>query len=83
MKGEDICKLRKKVYLSQSQMADKLNISQSYLSKIENGSRQASPDLIKKINELLISRLKFNFSVEQIFVDGEIKEQIIMSLANN
>lgn len=58
MKGEDICKLRKKVYLSQSQMADKLNISQSYLSKIENGSRQASPDLIKKINELLISRLK-------------------------
>lgn len=44
--------LRKNSKLTQEQMADYLNIDQTYITKIENGSRNLNIELIDKICSL-------------------------------
>ncbi len=50
--GEQIKALREKTGFSQSQIADFLDLDQSYISKIENGERSISVDLLEKIASL-------------------------------
>lgn len=47
--GERIRKIRKNNELTMNDLALKLDISQSYLSKIERGDTKASVDLVEKI----------------------------------
>lgn len=63
-------KIREKKRLTQLELANKLNISESYYSMIENGERKKVLDLnlISKISEV------FNVSIEWI-AEQEQKEQ--------
>ena len=63
-------KIREKKHLTQLELANKLNISESYYSMIENGERKKVLDLnlISKISEV------FNVSIEWI-AKQEQKEQ--------
>jgi len=47
--GERIVTVRKENKLSQSKLASALRISPSYLSLIENGQREPSPDILVSI----------------------------------
>ena len=46
--------LRSDLGLSLRQAAEKLGISESFLSQIENGKRRPSPDLLEEISELFL-----------------------------
>ena len=50
--GARIRKLREKKNMSQSELAEKLNITNIHLSRIETGSRGASLDLLMEISEV-------------------------------
>lgn len=50
--GEKIKNLRSKIGFSQAQIANYLDVDQSYISKIESGEREISTDIIKKLSEL-------------------------------
>ncbi|SEW01229.1 Transcriptional regulator, contains XRE-family HTH domain [Chryseobacterium wanjuense] len=63
--GFKIKKLREQKEISQEDLAFQLDISQSYLSKIENGS-------IEKIDFLFMQRVAEFFKVEpQYFLEGD------------
>lgn len=47
--GQSIKKLRKDKLLSQSDLASNAGITQTYLSQIENGVKNASTDVLNKI----------------------------------
>jgi len=47
-------RLRSDLGLSLRQAAEKLRISESFLSQIENGKRKPSPDLLQGISDLLL-----------------------------
>ena len=51
--GRAIIELRKEKDLSQGELAEGVGISQSYLSQIENGHKEASTNLVKKMAEQL------------------------------
>lgn len=54
--GKNVQKFRKKANLSQTELSEKLGISQKHLSSIETGNQFTSASLIKKISkELKIS----------------------------
>ncbi|GEN68944.1 helix-turn-helix domain-containing protein [Chryseobacterium rhizosphaerae] len=64
--GFKIKKLREQKEISQEDLAYHLNISQSYLSKIENG-------LIEKIDFLFMQKIADFFKIEpQYFLDDQI-----------
>ncbi|KQK24815.1 hypothetical protein AR438_14100 [Chryseobacterium aquaticum] len=64
--GFKIKKLREQKNLSQEDMAHQLDISQSYLSKIENGA-------IEKIDFLFMQKVSDFFKIEpQYFLDDQI-----------
>lgn len=47
--GQRIVNVRKENKLSQSKLAQAINISPSYMSLIENGQREPSPDILVSI----------------------------------
>ena len=49
---KDLASIRKKLNLTQAEMADKLDISFSYYQKIENGYRKPSYNFINKFTEI-------------------------------
>jgi transcriptional regulator with XRE-family HTH domain len=51
MKGQEIKELREGLNLSTARFSDELNISESYLNKIESGEKEAQIDLIERINK--------------------------------
>ena len=51
--GKNIKNARKSNHLSQSDLADKLNISREHLAKVETAKRGISLDLLFKISEVL------------------------------
>lgn len=48
-----LAELRKNVGLTQKQMAEKLNISESYYCQLENGNRRMSLEMALKISSIL------------------------------
>ena len=50
MKG--LASIRKKLNLTQAEMAEKLDVSFSYYQKIENGYKQPSYNFINKFTEI-------------------------------
>ena len=68
--GFKIKRLREQKNLSQEDMAHQLDISQSYLSKIENGA-------IEKIDFLFMQKVSDFFKVEpQYFLDDQVVQNI-------
>lgn len=51
--GEKIKQMRTSANLSQTVVAEYLQVDQSLISKIEKGEREVSTDIIKKLAELL------------------------------
>ena len=51
--GKNIAKYRKAKKLTQNQLSEKLDISRNYLSKIENGKKTMSLDLLFEIKDIL------------------------------
>lgn len=51
--GEHIKLLRKHNGMTLRDLAESVNLSHSYLSQIENGRRNASPEILKKLAETL------------------------------
>ena len=49
---KDLASIRKKLNLTQAEMADKLDISFSYYQKIENGYKNPSYNFINKFIEI-------------------------------
>lgn len=48
----DLKRFRAKHNLSQKDLAEALNVTQSFLSYIENGKRQASPEFVDKLSQI-------------------------------
>ncbi len=46
-----LLELRKKTQLTQTEVANRINISQTYLSQIEGGSKEPSMEILKRISE--------------------------------
>jgi transcriptional regulator with XRE-family HTH domain len=68
--GFKIKRLREQKNLSQEDMAHQLDISQSYLSKIENGA-------IEKIDFLFMQKVSDFFKIEpQYFLDDQVVQNI-------
>lgn len=61
--GEKLRTLRLQHGLTTRQLADELQISQAQISRIENGLRQPSGDLILKISQF------FDISLDQLMRD--------------
>jgi len=68
--GKNIKKLRKEKSWLQKQMAVELNISQSYYNKIENGQREPSLEVVKKLANM------FNVSVDQLLDEETVLTEI-------
>lgn len=62
--GLRVMELRKNTGITQKQLADYLNIDQSYISKIEKGERQLSLDSLTKLSSL------FGCSIEYFVEDN-------------
>ena len=56
--GEIVKILRKKNNISQIELADELDVSQSYLSKIEKNVREPSMDVLKKMAGFFIDKIR-------------------------
>ncbi len=61
--GEKLQRLRQRHGLTTRQLADQLQTSNAQISRIENGLRQASADLVLK------AALLFNVPLEQLMKD--------------
>ena len=72
----EICQLiittRKELGITQKQLAQKSGVSQSNISKIENGSYHPSIATIKRIADSLDKRLIIDFAEEEDYRDGDI-----------
>jgi XRE family transcriptional regulator, regulator of sulfur utilization len=51
--GKEIQKLRKEKSMTQGDFADKCEITQTYLSQIENNQKEPTLSVLKKISEVL------------------------------
>ena len=68
--GANVKYYRKKMRLSQEQLAEKLDITAKHLSTIETGATFVSADLLEKITrQLLVSASSLFYSVDNMFVD--------------
>jgi putative transcriptional regulator len=63
---EQLFELRNKANLTQKEVADKIGISRAAYSNIENGKRNPSYKVMKKIAVL------FNTSVDEIFFKAKV-----------
>ncbi len=83
--GNRIYLLRKQAGLSQSELAGKLNLSQSALSHIENGRVNISLEILIRCCELLnttVDRIIYeNTSVDQVHAGHPVKECILVDRA--
>lgn len=61
--GQNIKQIRKRMNMSQKELATKMEISQSYLSDIENGRKNLSIKTVKKLADSL------GLSVNDLFND--------------
>lgn len=61
--GQNIKQIRKRMNITQSELATKMEISQSYLSDIENGRKNLSIKTVKKLADSL------GLSVTDLFND--------------
>ena len=57
--GKKVKDLRDQSGLNQSQLAEYLNVDQSYVSKCEKGERQFSADILEKITNLFGCSMEF------------------------
>ena len=57
--GKKVKDLRDQSGLNQSQLAEYLNVDQSYVSKCEKGERQFSADILEKIANLFGCSIEF------------------------
>lgn len=73
--GKRIRRLRMEAGLTQEQLADKLNISWSMLSKIEIGNKGVSIDLLIEMAVLFDTTLDYIILGREINRDG-VKQQI-------
>ncbi|MEJ7508532.1 transcriptional regulator with XRE-family HTH domain [Staphylococcus simulans] len=62
--GQNIKQIRKRMNITQSELATKMGISQSYLSDIENGRKNPSIKTVKKLADSL------GLSVTDLFNDN-------------
>ena len=62
--GENLKKIRKNMKLTQTEMAERLDISQNYLSDIENGNRNIT------VNKLIIFANELEVSVNKLINDN-------------
>ena len=69
--GTRIKNLRKEKKMSQEELASKLGISRSYLTKIENGQRGLSIEIMQKLCKV------FNITMEEFFGTGEEKDNYL------
>jgi transcriptional regulator with XRE-family HTH domain len=51
--GERLKQIRKALYLSQTELAEKLDVSRSFISELESGSVRCGYDVIFKLSETL------------------------------
>lgn len=51
--GQNVRKYRERARLTQDQLCDKADVSQYYLSQIENGRRKPTLDILDKISTAL------------------------------
>lgn len=51
MLGSELKKIRKRYRLNQKEFAEKLSISQAYLSRMENGILEITPNIIKTLEQ--------------------------------
>lgn len=84
--GANIKHYRKKLRLSQEQLAEKLEITPKHLSTIETGATFVSAELLEKFSQqLLVSASALFYSVDEISTDdsffGKIDQIIDMEYA--
>ena len=58
--GDKIKQLRKEKGWSQTKVAQKMGVSKSYVSKLENSNRRGSLDIVTKLSEI------YKVDIEQI-----------------
>ena len=61
--GDNLKRIRKKMKLTQQEMGDKMGISQSYLSDMENSRKGPS------VNTALLTAKRLNISVKELVND--------------
>lgn len=77
--GKRIQQLRKERELTQEQLAEKLNVSQNTIAKIESGLRRPSIDFLLEISELFnVSTNYLVFGVHAEAVDDKKLKKILM-----
>lgn len=64
--GENIRGLRQALGLSQKEFADVLMVSESIVSRVENGRREASAQFIQKICDILHAKPHVLYAVNDI-----------------
>ena len=69
--------MRKQHNMTQSELAEKLGVEQSYLSLIENGKRKPNPELLHKIAEV------FDKTVEELDIEPWTVEMAKQMLAED
>ena len=72
--GTRIKNLRKEEKMSQEELASKLGISRSYLTKIENGQRGLSIEIMQKLCKV------FNITMEEFFGTLEEKDNYLETI---
>ncbi|WP_373892793.1 helix-turn-helix domain-containing protein [Virgibacillus sp. CBA3643] len=82
MKGATIKRFRKNANLSQKEMAKQLDVTQSYLSMIENNERVPSDDLSDRINQLISRHSKMKMSLQDYIdeLSDEEKEHFFINV---
>lgn len=74
--GENVKKYRNAKKLTQKELADKANISRSYLADVENNRYNPSIDVLKSIADAL------NVSIDKFFEDSKGKDNSVINDGN-
>lgn len=71
--GTELAQIRKRANLSQYQLAKEMEISRSYIFRLESGERKPNKDLITKISNVLKTS---NYDLTKLFVLADIEPVI-------
>ena len=63
--AKEIKKIRKELHLTQKELAERTGINQADISKLENGTRNPSVNLLKRLAEGMGMALKIEFVPKQ------------------
>jgi transcriptional regulator with XRE-family HTH domain len=75
--GANIKHYRKKLHLSQEQLAEKLGITTKHLSTIETGATFVSADLLEKLSQqLLVTASVLFYSIDEVLIDDSFLGKI-------